>query len=77
MESLGYDEINLNCGCPSQNVQCGNFGACLMKDPENVAKCLKAMKQAVSIPITVKCRIGVDEFDSYDFFSNFVRILIE
>ena len=56
----GYDEINLNCGCPSDRVQNGAFGACLMREPELVAECVAAMKAAVAIPVTVKCRIGVD-----------------
>ncbi len=60
-ERFGYDEINLNCGCPSDRVQNGCFGAVLMKSPALVADCVKAMKDAVSIPVTVKCRIGVDE----------------
>lgn len=59
----GYDEINLNVGCPSDRVQGGNFGACLMREPDLVARCVSAMKAAVSIPVTVKCRIGVDEQD--------------
>jgi tRNA-dihydrouridine synthase A len=57
----GYDEINLNCGCPSDRVQNGRFGACLMREPALVADCIDAMKAAVAVPITVKCRIGVDE----------------
>jgi tRNA-dihydrouridine synthase A len=60
-EDFGYDEINLNCGCPSDRVQSGSFGACLMKEPELVAACVAAMKHAVKIPVTVKCRIGVDD----------------
>lgn len=60
---LGYDEINLNCGCPSDRVQNGRFGACLMREPALVGDCVAAMKAAVSIPVTVKCRIGVDEQD--------------
>ncbi|GGA83834.1 tRNA-dihydrouridine(20/20a) synthase [Brucella endophytica] len=60
---FGYDEINLNVGCPSDRVQSGTFGACLMKTPELVAACVEAMKQAVAIPVTVKCRIGVDDQD--------------
>jgi tRNA-dihydrouridine synthase A len=60
---FGYDEINLNVGCPSDRVQSGTFGACLMKQPELVGECVSAMKQAVAIPGTVKCRIGVDEQD--------------
>ncbi|WP_425476057.1 tRNA dihydrouridine(20/20a) synthase DusA [Mesorhizobium yinganensis] len=63
-EGFGYDEINLNCGCPSDRVQSGTFGACLMKTPELVADCVAAMKRAVRIPVTVKCRIGVDDQDS-------------
>lgn len=62
-EAFGYDEINLNVGCPSDRVQSGTFGACLMKTPALVAECVAAMKAAVKIPVTVKCRIGVDEQD--------------
>ncbi|TIN32421.1 MAG: tRNA dihydrouridine(20/20a) synthase DusA, partial [Mesorhizobium sp.] len=62
-EAIGYDEINLNVGCPSDRVQSGTFGACLMKAPDLVADCVAAMKTSVSIPVTVKCRIGVDEQD--------------
>ena len=62
-EAFGYDEINLNVGCPSDRVQSGTFGACLMKVPDLVASCVAAMKAAVTIPVTVKCRIGVDEQD--------------
>lgn len=62
-EAFGYDEINLNVGCPSDRVQSGTFGACLMRVPVLVADCVAAMKEAVSIPVTVKCRIGVDEQD--------------
>ena len=58
---FGYDEINLNCGCPSDRVQSGRFGACLMREPKLVAECVAAMVAAVNIPVTVKCRIGVDE----------------
>jgi tRNA-dihydrouridine synthase A len=61
---FGYDEINLNVGCPSDRVQSGRFGACLMKEPEVVAECVAAMRGAVSIPVTVKCRIGVDDQDA-------------
>ncbi len=60
---LGYDEINLNCGCPSDRVQGGAFGACLMREPELVGACVAAMKAVVKVPVTVKCRIGVDEQD--------------
>ena len=69
---LGYDEINLNVGCPSERVQKGSFGACLMEEPELVNDCIKAMQEAVSIPITVKCRIGINERDDVDFLNNFV-----
>ncbi|RIY01832.1 tRNA dihydrouridine(20/20a) synthase DusA [Aureimonas flava] len=62
-EAFGYDEINLNVGCPSDRVQSGAFGACLMRDPALVGRCLAAMREAVSLPVTVKCRIGVDEQD--------------
>lgn len=62
-EQYGYDEINLNVGCPSDRVQDGRFGACLMAEPELVADCVAAMKQAVSVPVTVKCRIGIDDQD--------------
>ncbi len=68
----GYDEINLNCGCPSERVQRGAFGACLMAEPALVADCVKAMRDAVSIEVTVKHRIGIDEIDSYDFVRDFV-----
>jgi len=71
-EEYHYDEINLNCGCPSDRVQKGAFGACLMKNPPLVAECVDAMKQTVDIPVTVKCRIGVDDFDSYDFLTDFI-----
>jgi tRNA-dihydrouridine synthase A len=60
---IGYDEVNLNCGCPSDRVQSGAFGACLMRDAERVADCIRAMSEAVDIPVSVKCRIGVDDDD--------------
>lgn len=60
-EAFGYDEVNINCGCPSDRVQSGAFGACLMRGPATVAACVRAMRRAVSIPITVKCRIAIDE----------------
>jgi tRNA-dihydrouridine synthase A len=71
-EQYGYDEVNLNCGCPSERVQDGKFGACLMAEPALVADCIDAMKQAVSVPVTVKTRIGIDDNDSYEFLSGFV-----
>ncbi len=74
-EDMGYDEINLNVGCPSSRVQDGNFGACLMKNPLQVADCIAAMTNATNLPVTVKHRIGVDELDSYEDMTNFVRIV--
>lgn len=71
-EQWGYDEINLNCGCPSERVQRGAFGACLMNEPQLVADCVKAMRDAVSIPVTVKHRIGVDAVEDYAFVRDFV-----
>ena len=71
-EDFGYDEINLNCGCPSDAVQKGAFGACLMKDPVLVRDCVAAMRGAVSIPVTVKCRIGIDDSEEYTFLEDFV-----
>ena len=72
-ESMGYDEINLNLGCPSERVQKGSFGACLMIEPKLVQRCLNAMKQSVSIPVTAKCRTGIDEIEDYDFLQSFVE----
>ena len=71
-EKYGYDEVNLNCGCPSDRVQKGKIGACLMLEPDLVAECVDAMKQAVDIPITVKTRIGIDDNDSYEFLTDFI-----
>ncbi len=74
-ERYGYTEINLNCGCPSERVQRGAFGACLMAEPSLVADCVKAMRDAVSIPVTVKHRIGVDDRADYEFVRDFVGAL--
>ena len=71
-QSWGYDEINLNIGCPSSKVQSGNFGACLMKNPDQVAECVEAMVNASDLPVTVKHRIGIDNLDSNEFLINFV-----
>ena len=71
-EQWGYDEVNLNCGCPSERVQRGSFGACLMAEPPLVADCVKAMCDAVSIPVTVKHRIGIDKTESHEFVRDFV-----
>lgn len=72
-EDYGYDAINLNCGCPSDRVQKGAFGACLMADPQLVADGVAAMKAAVNIPVTVKCRIGIDDSDDYNFLEDFIK----
>ena len=71
----GYDEINLNVGCPSDRVQKGRFGACLMLEPEHVAECLNAMQTNVKVPVTIKCRLGVDHHEDYEFLYNFVNIV--
>jgi tRNA-dihydrouridine synthase A len=71
----GYNEINLNVGCPSERVSAGRFGACLMAEPELVADCVAAMAEAVDIPVTVKSRIGIDERDSYEELAAFIEIV--
>ncbi len=76
-QERGYDEINLNVGCPSDRVQNGRFGACLMAEPELVAQCVAAMKAVVDIPVTVKTRIGIDDQDSYEFLTHFVTVVSE
>ncbi|MBY8292928.1 tRNA dihydrouridine(20/20a) synthase DusA [Vibrio fluvialis] len=76
-QERGYDEINLNVGCPSDRVQNGRFGACLMAEPDLVAQCVAAMKEVVDIPVTVKTRIGIDDQDSYEFLTNFVTLVSE
>lgn len=76
-EEWGYDEININCGCPSERVQRGAFGACLMAEPQLVADCVKAMVDAVDVPVTVKHRIGIDKTESYDFVRDFVGTVSE
>ena len=76
-EQWGYDEINLNCGCPSERVQRGSFGACLMAEPQLVADCVKAMLDVVSVPVTVKHRIGIDKVERYDFVRDFVGTVSE
>jgi tRNA-dihydrouridine synthase A len=70
--AVGYDEINLNVGCPSDRVQAGCFGAALMLAPRRVAECVRAMRAAVAVPVTVKTRLGVDQHDSYEFVRDFV-----
>ena len=76
-EQWGYNEINLNCGCPSERVQRGAFGACLMAEPQLVADCVKAMVDVVTVPVTVKHRIGIDKFESYEFVRDFVGAVSE
>ncbi|MFY2510458.1 tRNA dihydrouridine(20/20a) synthase DusA [Vibrio pectenicida] len=76
-QQRGYDEVNLNVGCPSDRVQNGRFGACLMAEPQLVADCIAAMRDVVDIPVTVKTRIGIDEQDSYQFLSDFVSIVAD
>jgi tRNA-dihydrouridine synthase A len=76
-QQWGYDEVNLNCGCPSERVQRGSFGACLMAEPQLVADCVKAMRDAVAIPVTVKHRIGIDKVESYGFVRDFVGTVSE
>ena len=74
-QAAGFDEININVGCPSDRVQAGRFGACLMLEPDLVASCFSAMQAQVSIPVTVKCRLGVDEKDQFDDLIEFVDIV--
>lgn len=76
-EAEGYDEINLNCGCPSDRVQTGSFGAVLMKDAALVARCVTAMRGATGLPVTVKHRLGVDDQEGYDFLRGFVGTLAD
>jgi len=77
VERRGYDEVNLNIGCPSERVRRGAFGACLMAEPKLVADCVRAIRAAVSIPVTVKHRTGIDRIESYDFVRDFVGIVSE
>ena len=74
-EDAGYDEINLNVGCPSPRVSSGRFGACLMREPNVVADCIAAMQAQVQVPVTVKCRIGVDDQDSYAALHTFITLI--
>lgn len=76
-QERGYDEVNLNVGCPSDRVQNGRFGACLMGEAELVAQCVAAMREVVDIPVTVKTRIGIDEQDSYQFLTDFIGTVSE
>jgi tRNA-dihydrouridine synthase A len=76
-EQWGYDEINLNIGCPSDRVQSGRFGACLMAEPETVAAGVSAMVDVVNIPVTVKTRIGIDDHDEYEYLANFISTVAD
>lgn len=76
-EERGFTEVNINLGCPSDRVQAGKFGACLMAEPDLVANCIRALKKAVSIPVSAKTRIGIDRQDSYEFFAEFSQRIIE
>ena len=73
----GYDEININVGCPSDRVQSGRFGACLMAQPGVVAECVRVMRDSIDVPVTIKTRIGIDDFDDYDFLRRFIEPNIE
>jgi len=76
-QERGYDEVNINVGCPSDRVKNGSFGACLMAQPDVVASCVKAMQSAVDIPVTVKCRIGIDDMDEDEDFARFIDIVAD
>ena len=76
-EAWGYDEVNLNCGCPSERVQRGAFGACLMAEPQLVAGCVRAMREATALPVTVKHRIGIDRGEDFGFVRDFVGVVAE
>lgn len=76
-QQRGYDEVNINVGCPSDRVKNGSFGACLMAQPETVAECVAAMQREVDIPVTVKCRIGIDDMDEDEDFSRFINIVAD
>ena len=74
-EEFGYDEINLNLGCPSKKVQKNKFGACLMKEPDLVAKCVESMSKSTKLPVTIKTRIGYDDFENFEFLKNFIKTI--
>jgi tRNA-dihydrouridine synthase A len=75
LEQRGYNEININIGCPSERVQSGSFGACLMKEPKLVAECFQALTEHSSLPCTIKCRIGIDQLDNFEFLDEFIVTL--
>ena len=72
-DQFGYDEINLNVGCPSDRVQSGKFGACLMQEPKLVARCIESMAKATKLPITIKTRIGYNEVENFEFLKSFIQ----
>ena len=74
-QTYGYDEVNINVGCPSSRASAGTFGACLMTQPLRLAECVARMVDKLSVPVTVKCRIGVDKHDTYEFFYNFIQLI--
>lgn len=76
-QERGYDEVNINVGCPSDRVQNGRFGACLMAEPSTVAKCIEAMQKEVDIPVTVKSRIGIDDMDEYKDLTDFISVVAD
>ncbi len=76
-QEYGYDEVNINVGCPSDRVQNGRFGACLMAEPKTVAECIKAMQAEVDIPVTVKSRIGIDDMDEYADLTRFIKVVAD
>lgn len=77
VEDAGFDEVNMNVGCPSDRVKSGNFGACLMAQPELVADCVAAMQAKVNIPVTVKCRIGIDDMEEYQALEHFIDVVAQ
>lgn len=77
IEEAGYQEVNLNCGCPSDRVQQGGIGACLMAQPDVVAECFTAMNEATTLPVSIKSRIGIDDQDSFEFFEAFIKPIYE
>ena len=77
VQEFSYDEVNINCGCPSNKVVGGCFGATLMFDPELVASIVAEMQSQVDIPVTVKCRLGVDDHDKWENFVNFIKVVSE
>ena len=75
LKDLNYDEVNINCGCPSKKVTQNKFGVCLMETPETVLKCVLALEEELDIPISIKCRLGFDKNDSYEFLYEFIKTI--